>query len=41
MEHSKNSFAETAVTGSTVLELKRAKAAKEINRFVNELRELT
>jgi len=33
-------FAETAASGSTVLEAKRSKAAKEIKKFVNELRKI-
>ena len=33
-------FAETAATGSTVLTKKRSKAAKEVKKFVNELRRL-
>lgn len=33
-------FAESAATGSTVLEQKRSKAAKEIRKFVNELRRI-
>jgi len=31
-------FAETAATGSTVLQERRSKAAKEVRKFVNELR---
>lgn len=34
-------FAETAASGSTVMEQKRSKAAKEIKKFINELREIT
>jgi chromosome partitioning protein len=33
-------FAESAASGSTVLDQKRSKAAKEINKFVNELRRI-
>lgn len=33
-------FAESAATGSTVMDQKRSKAAKEIKKFVNELRRI-
>lgn len=33
-------FAESAASGSTVLQAKRSKAAKEIKKFVNELRRI-